>query len=72
MSQKYIDFPIQEVLNLKGMVVDSIDLSNKDKIITIHLKRDLRFSLSYCSKCGCVAPRNRRVIKVVRDLPIYR
>ena len=70
MSQKYIDFPIQEVLNLKGMVVDSINFSSENKIITIHLKRDLRFSLSYCSKCGCVAPRNRRVIKVVRDLPI--
>jgi len=70
MSQKYIDFPIQEVLNLRGMVVDSIDFSSSNKIITIHLKRDLRFTISYCSKCGCIAPRERRVIKIVRDLPI--
>jgi len=43
MSQKYINFPIQEILNLKGMVVDSIDFLKENKIITVHLKRDLRF-----------------------------
>ena len=35
MAKKYIDFPIQEVLNLRGMVVDFTELSD-DKIITIH------------------------------------
>ena len=69
MAKKYIDFPIQEVLNLRGMVVDFTELSD-DKIITIHLKRDMRFTASYCSMCGKIAPRKRRIIKIVRDLPI--
>ena len=69
MTQKYIDFPIQEVLSLRGMVVDSTELHD-DKTIIIHLKRDMRFIASYCSVCGEVAPRKRRIIKIVRDLPI--
>jgi len=69
MVKKYIDFPIQEILNLKGMVVDFTELSD-DKTITIHLKRDARFTVSYCSKCGNIAPRERRITKIVRDLPI--
>jgi len=70
MTQKYINFPIQDVLDLRGMVVDFTELSNKDKIITIHLKRDMRFTVNYCSKCGNITSRERRVIKIVRDLPI--
>ena len=73
MTQKYIDFPIQEILNLRGMVVVFTELSNMSNIgktITIHLKRDMRFTVSYCHKCGCAAPRERRITKVVRDLPI--
>lgn len=70
MTKKYIDFPIQEVLNLRGMVVDFTELSDNDKIITIHLKRDMRFAVSHCSECGEAAPRERRIIKIVRDLPI--
>lgn len=70
MPQKYIDFPIQEILDLRGMVVDSTELSEDGKIITIHLKRDLRFTISYCSDCGKARPRERRIIKELRDLPI--
>lgn len=72
----YKDFPIQEIIGLRGMVVDCVELEDKvggevdDKIVTIHLKRDMRFTVSYCPDCGCVAPRERRVIKVIRDLPI--
>lgn len=51
------------------MVVDFTELSD-DKIITIHLKRDMRFAVSYCSECGNIAPRKRRIIKTARDLPI--
>ena len=70
MAKKHIDFPIQEVLNLRGMVVDFTELSDDDKIITIHLKRDMRFAVSHCSECGDAAPRERRITKIVRDLPI--
>lgn len=70
MPKKYIDFPIQEILNLRGMVVDFTELSEDSKIITIHLKRDLRFQISHCSGCGEARPRERRIIKELRDLPI--
>lgn len=70
MPQKYIDFPIQEILSLRGTVVNFTELSEDGKIITIHLKRDLRFKISFCSGCGKVKPRERRVIKELRDLPI--
>lgn len=66
----YKDFPIQEALRIRGMVVDSVELDDSYSKITLHLKRDLRFSTSYCSGCGLSAPRERRVIKLVRDLPI--
>ncbi len=72
----YKDFPIQEIIGLKGMTVDRIELPDKhedsteDNSITIHLKRDLRFSTSCCSVCGKAAPRKRKIIKVVRDLSI--
>lgn len=68
---RYNDFPIDEIIALKGMVIDSYELSeNSRKAITIHLKRDQRFTLSHCSVCGRGAPRNRRITKVVRDLPM--
>lgn len=70
MPKKFIDFPIQEILNLRGMVVDFTELLDNSKTIAIHLKRDARFRISYCSKCGKAAPRERRIIKIVRDLPI--
>lgn len=70
MPIKYNEFPLQEVLCLRGMVVDFTELSDDGKDITIHLKRDMRFTVSTCSKCGIQAPRERRIIKVVRDLPI--
>ena len=70
MTKEYIDFPINEILNLKGMVVDFTELSDDDKVITIHLKRDMRFTISHCSECGNIAPRERRMTKIVRDLPI--
>jgi len=72
----YKDFPMQEIIGLRGMVFDSLELEDKpggvsgDKIITMHLKRDMRFSVSYCPDCGKVAPRERRIIKLIRDLPI--
>lgn len=79
----YRDFPIQEIIGLHGMVVDQIELSSKRDddaeevkdpfdydTITIHLKRDMRFTTSYCPICNQVAPRERRVVKVIRDLPI--
>lgn len=75
----YKDFPLQEIIGLRGMVADCVELEDKtgvggivgdDKKITIHLKRDMRFTVSYCPDCGCPAPRERRVIKVIRDLPI--
>lgn len=70
MSQKFTNFPIQEVLGLRGMVVDFTELDDKKKEITTHPKRDLRFTISYCSACNSPAPRERRLTKVVRDLPI--
>lgn len=70
MNPKTIDFPIQSILNLRGMIINSINYLEADKIITIHLKRDLRFTISHCSKCGDVAPRERRIIKKIRDLPV--
>lgn len=52
------------------MVVDFTELDDKKKEITTHLKRDLRFTISYCSVCNSPAPHERRLTKVVRDLPI--
>ena len=71
MSKKFNEFPIKEIINLKGMVVNSYKLLEDDKkAIIIHLKRDSRFSISHCSNCGRAAPRNRIITKIVRDLPI--
>lgn len=66
----YNDFPIQEIIGLRGMVVNSVELFEDSTDIFIHLKRDQRFVKSYCPKCGQIAPRERRVTKVMRDLPI--
>jgi len=70
MPQKYKKFPIQDVLNVRGMVIDFTELSNDKKNIIIHLKRDLRFKNSYCSICGRRSTRERKIKKIVRDLPI--
>ncbi|MBI4653346.1 hypothetical protein HY750_03785 [Candidatus Kuenenbacteria bacterium] len=68
----HYDFPIDKIISLKGMIINSYELLENDqrKAINIHLKRDSRFSISHCSNCGREAPRNRRITKVVRDLPI--
>lgn len=66
----YNDFPIQEIAGLKGMVVDSVELSDDFSAVTLHMKRDMRFTVSHCSECGEVAPRERRVMKIIRDLPM--
>lgn len=72
----YKDFPMQEIIGLRGMVFDSLELEDKlggingDKVVTLHLKRDMRFSVSYCPDCGQAAPRERRITKLIRDLPI--
>jgi hypothetical protein len=40
MSQNYDNFPIQPMLNLRGMIVNFTELSDDCETITIHLKQD--------------------------------
>jgi len=70
MPQKYNKFPIGKILNLRGMVIDFTEITDDDKTITIHLKRDNRFKISYCSKCEKPAPKKRKIFRKIRDMPM--
>lgn len=61
--------PLENILNLRGMVIDSIEVDDSDKVITVSLNRDKRFK-SKCPHCGQDVPRESRVRKRIRDLPI--
>lgn len=63
------NLPLGHILNLRGIVIDSIEVDDSDKIITVSLNRDKRFK-SKCSHCGQVVPRESRIRKKIRDLPI--
>lgn len=62
--------PLEQILALRGMVIDSTLTDKESKIITITLNRDKRFKISYCSCCGSKAGRESRVRRTIRDLPV--
>jgi transposase len=70
MPQKLPFFPLSKIFTLRGMAMDFIETDEALKSITVHLKRDKRFKKSRCSKCGGMAPRESRIRKTVRDMPL--
>lgn len=67
---KYEGFPVQKLLFLKGMAVDFTQVFEDNKTITISLNRDKKFKKSYCSQCGKQSPREKRIRRKIRDLPM--
>ena len=69
MSKKYKEFPLRRILSLRGMVINFTEIADDSKSITIHLNKDKRYKHSYCSECGNLAPRERKITRSIRDLP---
>jgi transposase len=67
---KYEGFPAQKILFLKGMSVDFTQVED-NKTIIINLSRAKKFKKSFCSQCGRQAPREKRVKRKIRDLPMF-
>lgn len=70
MPKKFINFSIQKILSLKGMVINSVEVNKLNKTIIVSFDRDKRFKISKCSHCNQSAPRESRVRRKIRDLPI--
>lgn len=70
MPKKCANFPAKRILELTGIVIDFTEISDDNNTITVHLKRDKRFKTSCCSECDSIAPRERRINRIFRDLPL--